>query len=100
MIETVESLLLQAIRRFAEHGFDSQQDLEKWLIALHAAIERELPTDSEMRRNLVLSLQKIYARDIDRLGLRKLVPGVNRYTIENVRPHLLAELDRRISGGR
>lgn len=99
MTPALRALVLEAIERFAQTGYDSAPDLEQWLLLLHAALERELPTDWDLRESLSKTLHQIYAREVERLGVRRRVPGVNRYTLANIEPHLRAELDRRILAG-
>lgn len=93
------ALLQQALREFAIAGYVSERQLQEWLGRLRAALERELPGDVELRKALADSLTSIFTRDVDRGGIAKRVPELMRYTIDQVRPQLRAELDRRIFAG-
>jgi hypothetical protein len=95
---TFRALLMEALRYFAEVGFKSESDLQQWLTRLHAALERELPTDRYFKAQLSAALDRVFKREI-RSGIQKRIPGVSRYTLDRVAPHLRAELDRRIFAG-
>lgn len=95
---TFRALLLEGIRKFAADGYGSETELQEWLMRLHAALEREVPTDEESRKLLARALENVYNREI-RTGLPKRVHGVTRYTLDRVAPQLRAELDRRIFAG-
>ena len=93
------TILLEALNHFAEHGYTSELDLHEWLLRLHAALERELPTDTQTRKELSAALDAVFKRDVVRGGVQKRVPGVSRYTLDRIAPSLRAELDRRIFAG-
>lgn len=93
------SLLLEALREFAERGYRSEGDLHEWLMRLHHALEREMQTDAAIRKQIGNALDAIFHREVIRGGVQKRVPGVQRYTIDRVAPQLRAELDRRIYAG-
>ena len=88
--------MLEGLKRFAEEGPPSEVELQVWLERLQRDLEIEMPTDDENRKALRDILEGIYARDVDRGGISKRIPGVDRYTIQQVLPRLRAELDRRI----
>jgi hypothetical protein len=95
MTKAFRTLLLEAIREFSTRGYVSESDLQQWTARLHAMIESELPTDEESREILAGILGSVYAREY-RSGIARRVPGVSRYTLDRVAPHLRAELDKRI----
>jgi len=97
MIQPFRSLLAEALREFAATGYTSEAALQDWLIRLRTAIEREMPPDTQTRKELAAVLGRIFARDVR--GIAKRVPGVERYTLDRVAPSLRAELDRRIFAG-
>jgi hypothetical protein len=66
---------------------------------LHTALEYELPTDEETRKQISAALDSVFRREVTNGGVVKRVPGVSRYTIDRVAPELRAELDRRIFAG-
>ena len=95
---TFRALLMEALRYFAEKGFHSEGDLQQWLMKLHAALDREVPTDRYFKAQLDAALGRIFRREI-KSGIAKRVPGVSRYTLDRLAPALRAELDRRIFAG-
>jgi hypothetical protein len=92
--KTFREILTAAVNDLAEHGYDSQERVERWLLLLRIAAERELPQniDADMRRQL----DAIFTRIVNRGQVLNYVPGVPKYTLEMLRPELRAELDRRI----
>ena len=95
MSKSFRALLIEALREFSTRGYVSESDLQQWTARLHAMIESELPTDEESREVLAGILGSVYAREY-RSGIARRVPGVSRYTLDRVAPHLRAELDKRI----
>jgi hypothetical protein len=87
-------VLSQAIDDFVTHGYDSPQRLENWVALLRMAMRHEAAGPAEQR--LEAALRTVYGRLVDRGGLLKNHPGVARWTIEQLKPRLRAELDRRI----
>ena len=96
MTSRFRALLTEGLKRFAAEGPPSDVELAVWLERLQRELEIEMPTDDESRKALRDVLEVIYARDVERGGLAKRVPGVDKYTIAQVAPRLRAELDRRI----
>jgi hypothetical protein len=95
---TFRSLIMEALRYFAETGFRSESDLQQWLLKLHAALEQELPTNRYFKAQLNAALSRVFSRDI-KSGIANRIPGVSRYTLDRIAPNLRAELDRRIYAG-
>lgn len=89
------TLLLEALREFADYGYTSETDLQDWLMRLQFTLEREMPTDRATLKAISTTLEAIFNREI-RTGIERRVPGVERYTIDQVAPELRAELSRRI----
>lgn len=89
-------VLTAAVREFAEAGYVSDLQLERWVRELRLAAERDLiPADTlvaEVRR----TLGDEFSRLIDKGGILKHHPGVDRFTLARVRPQLRDELSRRI----
>lgn len=89
-------VLTEAINDVAEHGFDSAERIAYWQGRLRLAAEDAMVSDAEMERMLREALQSIYTRLVDQGSLVQFHPGVSRFTLERIRPHLRRELDRRI----
>lgn len=98
MTREFRALLMEGLRRFAQGGYVSETALQDWLVRLQAALERDVPADSESRELLTRILENVYNREIGS-GLQNKIPGVSRYTIDRVSPQLRAELDQRIFAG-
>jgi hypothetical protein len=96
MTSRFRALILEGLKRFADTGPPNDAELNDWMMRLHRALEIEVPSDPESAQQLRTVLEAIYAREVDRGGVAKRIPGVERYTIAQVAPQLRAELDRRI----
>lgn len=94
--ETFNDVLTAAVADFAEHGFDSAERLAYWQARLKQAAELSMTPDDVMDQMLQRALRDIFEREIERGGILKLHPGADRFTLSRVKPHLRAELDRRI----
>ena len=91
-----QDVLSAAIADLAEHGFDSIERVERWMRELRLAAERSLISPASLEQQLRNSLAAIYRRMVDKGAILKRSPGVERFTLDRVRPLLRAELDRRI----
>ena len=88
--------LTQAVSYFSAHGYSSSDELLVWQKRLREAAERSLISQSRMVEMLRDNLGATYRRLVDRDGLMRMHPGVERFTIDHIKPQLRAELDRRI----
>ena len=93
---TLNDVLTEAINDLAQHGFDSAARIERWMRALREAAEATLTSRRTMERILNDALLTIYKRMVERDGILKYHPGVERFTLQQIKPSLRAELDRRI----
>ena len=91
-----QETLNAAIADFVEHGFDSQERIEKWVRELQIAADRYLWSGKDRRDNLRDAFQAIYDRLVTRGAILKQHPGVSRLTLQHVAPKFRAELERRI----
>jgi len=89
-------ILTQAVAYFGEHGYGDEAALVQWMRLLRQAAEADLLPLPEVERQISTRLGSIYQRLVERAGLLKHHPGVARFTINQLRPQLRAELDRRI----
>lgn len=94
------SLLLEtlaaAIADISEHGYDSQSRVDHWLRLIREAALKSLTPEHELQELLRRTLIGAYQRLVEQGQVARFHPGVNRFTIDRLRPHLRAELDRRI----
>ena len=96
MRRSLNDVLTEAINDLAQHGFDSAARIERWMRALREAAEATLTSRRTMERILNDALLTIYKRMVERDGILKYHPGVERFTLQQIKPSLRAELDRRI----
>lgn len=89
-------VLSAAIDDLLEHGFDSQERLDRWLVQLQSAARNALIPQSVLVQKLQESLGQIFERTTKESKLLKANPGVSRFTLQNIKPKLHAELNRRI----
>lgn len=89
-------VLTAAIDDLAEHGFDSVERVERWTVELRRAAGASTTDAAELERLLKEGLASVYKRLVDAGGIARMHPGIGRFTLEQVKPKLRAELDRRI----
>lgn len=89
--------LSDAIDDILQFGFDSKTRLDKWLERLAIVIPTALVPEATLDKNLQLSLQRVYARATSEARLAKLHPGIGAFTLQQVKPKLRAEFNRRIA---
>ena len=89
-------VLTAAIADLTRHGFDSAERVAYWQARLREAAEKSMASTARMQEMLREGLTAIYKRLVDNQGALKVHPGVSRFTLERLRPHLRTELDKRI----
>lgn len=89
-------VLTAAISDLAVHGYDSAERVAYWTEEIRKAAQGAMKTTAQMGEMLRHALGAVFRRQVGNLGALKRHPGVSRFTIEKVMPHLRAELDRRI----
>lgn len=89
-------VLTEAVAALAEHGYDSAERLEYWMRRLRDATAETLSPPHVLDEMLRQMLAAAYRRLVERGEIARYHPGVARFTLDRVRPHLRAELDRRI----
>lgn len=85
-----------AITDIEEHGFDSQQRIDGWMERIATAARAAMLPEATVQNVLAASLAAIWTRAVEGGGLGKAHPGVARFTVQQLKPKLRAELDRRI----
>jgi hypothetical protein len=94
--QTFQDVLAAAIADIVEHGFDSMERVEKWVRDLRLEAERSLISAASLEQQLRDGLASVYRRMVDQGGALRYNPGVERFTLDKLRPALRGELDRRI----
>jgi hypothetical protein len=91
------SVLTDAVTDMTDNGFDSPVRLAKWMRLLREAAIRQfddLPVVEDMLR---AALRSVYAKHVDGEQILRLHPGVEPFTLQQVKPKLRDELDKRIA---
>lgn len=88
--------LQAAVADFVENGYDSQARLEEWTARIRRAATDEMVPQRDVEAELRHTFETIYTRLVDRGGVLKNNPGVDRYTLRRLAPQLREELQRRI----
>lgn len=94
--ESYYDVLTAAVSDMAEHGYDSAERLAYWQRRLRDAAEASLAPDADMTMMLRERLTRIYTGMVDGGELARFHPGIQRFTVDKLRPHLRPLLDRRI----
>lgn len=87
--------LTAAINDVTKHGYDSPERISYWEAAIRAAALRTLISEQQLEEQLNRFFGATYKKLITDGQILKHHPGVSRGTLENVKPRLRAELDRR-----
>jgi len=96
-LRSFQDVLAAAIDDILANGFDSQERIDRWSRALRAAAEGSMISSASLEDLLREGLAATYRRMVDQGEILKRAPGVERYTLEQIKPKLRAELDRRIA---
>jgi len=89
-------VLSEAIADFTEHGFDSQERLDRWVRELKQAAVESLVPESVLTKALNEALGREFRRATDPRTLQRRHRAVPFFKLEQVKPRLRSELDRRI----
>lgn len=88
--------LNEAISDLAKNGFDSQQLIEYWVNRLRQTAYSSLTPEHQMEQWLREVLASTYKKMIDSGNIAQFHQGIDRFTLDKIKPHLRPELDRRI----
>ncbi len=95
-VKNFADILAQAVKHFSEQGFTSKDDLELWIKRIKAAAIASLVPEHILQERLKASFQAIFKRLVDRGAITRWHKGIERYTIEKLKPELRDELSRQI----
>ena len=93
---TFYETLTAAVREFEARGYHSPEQLIEWADKIRTAALSTLTPESEIRSGLTAALNAIYTRQVTGGAMLKIHSGVSRFTLDQVKPQLRAELERRI----
>jgi hypothetical protein len=85
-----------AIADIEANGYDSQERIDYWVTKIEAAARATATPEHVLQEALNQQMQSIYRRMIERGDILKVHQGIQRFTLEKLRPSLRNELDRRI----
>ena len=94
--ESFFDVLTRAARHFQTHGYISKDELEEWLRQIDRAMRASLTPQYVLEKMMRDTLGSVYERLVERGGVLRANPGVERWTLERIKPSLRAELDRSI----
>lgn len=95
-VDTLYRVVTEAIDDILEHGFDSQARVDRWMERIQLAAHRAIDPLDQVQRELRDLLLKIFERTVRNDRLMRRHRGISRFTLEQIKPKLRAELDRRI----
>ena len=96
MTEPFFVVVQRAVADISEAGFDSEGRVAFWMEELRKSANTYLMSEQEMTERLRDALGAIYSRLIDKGQIARYHSNIGRFTVEKLKPHLRAELDRRI----
>lgn len=87
----------EAVRDLTEHGFDSQDRVDRWTRAIAAAARAAQVPMEDVSARLAERLGREFRGALSPRRLARVHEDVGPWTIERMRPQLRAELSRRIA---
>jgi hypothetical protein len=94
-LRTFSQVVSAAVADLEIHGFDSADRLARWQREIDIAAQREAKSDAWIDERLKDHLTRIYASKIERGGILANHP-IKMFKLEQIKPKLRKELDRRI----
>ncbi len=88
--------LTAAINDFVEHGFDDEERLIYWIEQITKAAREQMIPEAEFKLQLDKTLATIYDRLVAKGGVLRRMPGVHRFTVNQLKPELRSILERHI----
>jgi hypothetical protein len=88
--------ITEAVADIVEHGFDSEERLDKWMKAIEASATSALPKEELLEKALRDGLIQQYDRLVKNGAIFEHHPGVSKFTIKQLTPKMRDELDKRI----
>lgn len=94
---TYYEVLTSAVNDIARNGYDSEERVAYWSDQIRLAAERSLKSEDEVERMVRDAMMAVFQKQVDRGGVLRVNPGVTAYRLEQIKPELRAELNRRIA---
>ena len=94
---TYFEVLTAALNEVAANGYQSPEQIDFWADQIRRAAERSMRSLDDVERMVNQAMVSVFRRQVDNGGALRLNPGVSAYTLQQLRPELHAELNRRIA---
>lgn len=94
--DSLYDVITAAVAELSETGFTSAERVQFWQRKIAEAAERSLASNAQMEQTLRDAMASIYKRTVENGGALQHHRGVSRFTLEQIKPALRRELDRRI----
>lgn len=94
---TYFEVLTAAVADVTEHGYDSEERVAYWAEQIRLAAERSMKSMEEIEQMTREAMYAIFRKQVDLGGVLKYNPGVSAYRLQQIKPELHAELNRRIA---
>jgi hypothetical protein len=95
-VKTFAQTVTEAVADISQRGYTSPDQIAEWMRVIREAAMRSLTPPHVLEDALKSTFGRIYARMIDKGAILKYHEGIPRFAIDQLRPRLRAELDRRI----
>ena len=93
---SLRDTVMAAVKDFREHGYDGQWRLEDWARKIRQEAVAKSLKEGAVMKAASESLKDIFINQVDKGKMLPAHRDIPRFTIEQVKPQLRAELDRRI----
>ncbi len=93
---TFYDVIRQAIADFERHGYDSPERMDNWLTQIREAAGAAMVPEHKLSDQLNRAITQVYESKITKGRILADHKAVPRWKLEQVKPKLRAELDRRI----
>lgn len=94
---TYFEVITAAVADLAENGYDSQERMEYWSEQIRLAAERSMKSMDQIEQMVRDSMYAVFRREVDQAKILKYNPGVSAFRLEQIKPQLRSELERRIA---
>lgn len=94
--KTFLGLLQEAMDYYVKHGYVDQIGLDRWTSALRAHLLGEIKTPEQIEKDMRSAMGKVFESLVTKGGAVKSMPGVSAFIVNNIRPELRSELNKRI----
>lgn len=95
-MSTFQDTLRAAIADILQNGYSSQEQLKNWMERLYMSAKHSLLPVSQVQMRLANALTTVYQRQVNSDKFMRKHMGLSQFTVEQLRPKLKHELDRRI----